>query len=390
MKLSKLSHKIRPSATLTLNTKAAKMKREGKNVIHLGGGEPKSVIPQSAADKAREMLDSRVVRYTPVAGAPEMKGAVIDYTKKYYGKSIAPGNIIVSSGAKQTLMVALQAMVDAGDEVIFPAPYWVSYPDMVKIAGGILKPVFPKNSDFQLTLEDISSQVTEKTKVILINSPNNPSGQIYREDFLKNLVRFAEEKGIFLISDEIYRELSFWESEAPNIFDFTKKGINESPILVVNGVSKQYAMTGFRIGWGVGAEELIAAMTRLQGHETSCPSSLSQAAAVGAIQGGDSDIEELKNSLKRKRDILVEGLSKIPEVKFNTPESTFYSFADFSYYEKDSHKLADYLIEEAEVVTVPGKEFGIDGYLRISFCGPENELREGLERIRKALLSFKG
>ncbi len=388
MNLSKLSNRIKPSATLALNTKAAKMKSKGKNVIHLGGGEPKSEIPEAAVAKAREMLETRVVRYTPVAGTPEMKKAVIDYTDKYYGKTVSGSNIIVSSGAKQTLMVALQAMLDPGDEVIFPAPYWVSYPDMVEIAGGVPVPVVPRSSDFQLTLDEITSRVTDKTKVILINSPNNPSGQIYKKEFLESLARFAVEKDLFLISDEIYRELAFSGVGVANLFNFVKDDINDLPLLVVNGVSKQYAMTGFRIGWGIGGAELISAMTRLQGHETSCPSSLSQIAAVGAIYGGDEDILALRKSLERKRDILVEGLKKIPGVKFNAPESTFYSFVDFSYYEKDSHKLADYLIEKAEVVTVPGKEFGIEGYLRISFCGAEDELREGLERIKKALENY--
>ncbi len=388
MNLSKLSNRIKPSATLALNTKAAKMKSEGKNVIHLGGGEPKSEIPEAAVAKAREMLETRVVRYTPVAGTPEMKKAVIDYTEKYYGKTVSGSNIIVSSGAKQTLMVALQAMLDPGDEVIFPAPYWVSYPDMVEIAGGVPVPVVPRSADFQLTLDEITSRVTDKTKVILINSPNNPSGQIYKKDFLESLVRFAEEKDLFLISDEIYRELTFFGNETPNLFDFVNKEINSSPLLIVNGISKQYAMTGFRIGWGIGGEELISAMTRLQGHETSCPSSLSQIAAVGAIYGGDEDIVALRKSLELKCNILVEGLNQIPDIKFNIPESTFYSFVDFSYYEKDSHKLADYLIEKAEVVTVPGKEFGIEGYLRISFCGGEDELREGLKRIKEALESY--
>ena len=388
MNLSKLSNRIKPSATLALNTKAAKMKSEGKKVIHLGGGEPKSYIPEAAANKAKEMIESRVVRYTPVAGTGEMKNAVIEYTKKFYCRSVQSSNIIVSSGAKQTLMVALQAMLDPGDEVIFPAPYWVSYPDMVEIAGGVAVPVAPRSADFQLTLDEVTSHVTEKTKVILINSPNNPSGQIYKKEFLESLVQFAVENDLFLISDEIYRELAFSGVSAANLFDFVKDDINDLPLLIVNGVSKQYAMTGFRIGWGIGPEELIAAMTRLQGHETSCPSSLSQAASVGAINGGDEDIVALRKSLERKRDILVEGLNQIPGIKFNIPESTFYSFVDFSYYEKDSHKLADYLIDKAEVVTVPGKEFGIEGYLRISFCGGEDELSEGLERIKKALESY--
>jgi aspartate aminotransferase len=388
MRLSKLSESIKPSPTLTLNTKAAKMKREGKDVIHLGGGEPKSLVPEAAVEKAIKMLETRVVRYTPVAGTPEMKKAVIYYTDKYYDKKINAENIIVSSGAKQTLMVALQAVLDPGDEVIFPAPYWVSYPDMVKLAFGKPVPVKPKSSDFQITLDEIKENLSERTKVILLNSPNNPSGKVYSEEFIKSVVEFCEENDLLLIMDEIYRELIFSESMHSNTFNYSNPDIDNSNVLVVNGVSKQYAMTGFRIGWGVGAKNLISAMTKIQGHQTSCSSSLSQTAAVGAIYNGDKDIELLRKSLERKRDILVEELSKIKNVKLNVPHSTFYSLVDFSSYEKDSHKLAEYLIENAGVITVPGKDFGIDGHLRISFCGPEDELIEGIRIIGKALENY--
>ncbi len=389
MKLSKLANKVKQSATLALNTKAAKMKAEGKKVIHLGGGEPKSLIPQSAEAEAVAMLKSRVVRYTPVAGTPELRNAVVDYTQKHYGKKVNRENVIISSGAKQTIMVAMQAILDSGDEVIFPAPYWVSYPDMVTIAGGVPVPVVPSNNRFQVTLDEIRAKVTHKTRIILINSPNNPSGQIYSKEFLESLVRFCEDNEILLISDELYRELTFSGSKVYSLFDFLQKDFNESSLLVINGVSKQYAMTGFRIGWGIGPSELISAMIKIQGHETSCPSSLSQKAAVGAIRSGAADITELRKSLEVKRNLLVKGLDEIDGVKFNVPQSTFYSFVDFSRYEKDSEKLAEYLIEKAEVVTVPGKEFGMDGFLRISFCGPEDELVEGLKRIGKAVKEYK-
>jgi aspartate aminotransferase len=388
MILSKLSESIKPSPTLTLNTKAAKMKQEGKNVIHLGGGEPKSFVPEAAIERAINMLKTRVVRYTPVAGTPEMKKAVIYYTEKYYDKKVTAENVIVSSGAKQTLMVALQAVLDPGDEVIFPAPYWVSYPDMVKLAYGNPVAVKPESPDFQITLDEIKKNLSQRTKVILLNSPNNPSGKVYSEEFLKSVTEFCEENDLLLIMDEIYRELIFSESKHGNTFNYSNPDIDSSNVLVVNGISKQYAMTGFRIGWGIGAKKLISAMTKIQGHQTSCSSSLSQTAAVGAIYNGDKDIELLRESLERKRDILVKELSKIKNVKLNVPHSTFYSLVDFSAYEKDSHKLAEYLIEKAEVVTVPGKDFGIDGHLRISFCGPEDELIEGLRRIGKALENY--
>ena len=385
MKLGKFSYEIKPSPTLALNSKAVELKRAGKNVIHLGGGEPKWYAPETAIKKAMEMLETRVVRYTPVSGIPELKDAIVDYTFKYYGKKVEGKNIIVSSGAKQALMVALLAILNPGEEVIFPAPFWVSYPDMVKLANGTPVPVLPNSSDLQITFDEIKNKVTEKTKAILVNTPNNPSGVVYEAAEIEKLVKFCEENEIFLIMDDIYRELIYDGLKSPNGFEFSKADINSSYVISINGVSKQYAMTGFRIGWAVGAEEVISAMTRIQGHQTSCPSAVSQVAALGALQGGEKEAEELRRSLVKKRDILTKEIAKIEKARLIFPHATFYSFVDFSAYEKDSHKLAQFLIENAEVVTIPGKDFGIDGHLRISFCGSEEELIEGISRINEAL-----
>ena len=385
MKLGKFSYEIKPSPTLALNSKAAELKRAGKNVIHLGGGEPKWFAPEEAIKKAMELLETRVVRYTPVSGIPELKDAIVDYTLKYYGKKVQRENVIVSSGAKQALMVALLAILNQGDEVIFPAPFWVSYPDMVKLANGTPVPVIPSSPDLQITFDEIKNKVTDKTKAILINSPNNPSGVVYTNELIEKLATFCEEREIFLILDDIYRELIYDGLKSPNGFEFANSNINSSYVISVNGVSKQYAMTGFRIGWAVGAEEIISAMTRIQGHQTSCPSAVSQVAALGALQGGEKEAEELRQSLVKKRDILAEEIAKIEKARLIFPHATFYSFVDFSAYEKDSHKLAQFLIEKAEVVTIPGKDFGIDGHLRISFCGSEEELIEGISRINEAL-----
>ncbi len=388
MRLGNFSKEIKPSPTLALNAKAAELLKEGKKIIHLGGGEPKWFAPESAIEKAEELLRTRVVRYTPVSGTPELKDAIANYTEKYYGKSIERENVIVSSGAKQALMVALLAVLNPGEEVIFPAPYWVSYPDMVKLANGRPVPVKPANDNLQITYDEIINNVTTKTKVILINSPNNPSGIVYDKELIKRLVKFSEEREIFLIIDDIYRELVFDGLKSPNVFEFTEKEIDSSYVIVINGVSKQYAMTGFRIGWAIGAREVVSAMTRIQGHQTSCPSAVSQAAAVGALEGGEKDAEELRISLEKKRDVFVREMRKIEGVKVIVPHATFYGFADFSFYEKDSHKLAQYLIEKAEVVTIPGKDFGTEGFLRISFCGSEEDLIEGIARIKGALLSY--
>ncbi len=385
MKLGKFAKEIKPSPTLALNAKANELKKEGKNIIHLGGGEPEWFVPQKAIDMAKELLDTRVVRYTPVSGIPELKDAIITYTEKFYSKKVNRENVIVSSGAKQSLMVALLSILDYGDEVIFPAPYWVSYPDMVKLANGNPVIVNPKSDNLQITFDEVISKVTPKTKAILLNSPNNPSGILYEESIIESLVNFAEENEIFLILDDIYRELIFDGLKSPNGFNYANEDINSSYLISINGVSKQFAMTGFRIGWAIGAKEVISSMTRIQGHQTSCPSSVSQYAALGALTEGYEETENLRKSLIKKRDILIREISKIEKARLVKPHGTFYSFVDFSAYEKDSRKLAAYLLETAEVVTIPGIDFGLDGYLRISFCGEENKLIEGIARINKAL-----
>ncbi len=385
MKLGKFAKEIKPSPTLALNAKANELKKEGKNIIHLGGGEPEWFVPQKAIDMAKELLDTRVVRYTPVSGIPELKDAIITYTEKFYSKKVNRENVIVSSGAKQSLMVALLSILDYGDEVIFPAPYWVSYPDMVKLANGNPVIVNPKSDNLQITFDEVISKVTPKTKAILLNSPNNPSGILYEKSIIESLVNFAEENEIFLILDDIYRELIFDGLKSPNGFNYANEDINSSYLISINGVSKQFAMTGFRIGWAIGAKEVISSMTRIQGHQTSCPSSVSQYAALGALTEGYEETENLRKSLIKKRDILIREISKIEKARLVKPHGTFYSFVDFSAYEKDSRKLAAYLLETAEVVTIPGIDFGLDGYLRISFCGEENKLIEGIARINKAL-----
>ncbi len=390
MRLGKFSKIIKPSPTLALNAKAAELKRAGKNVIHLGGGEPKWDAPLPAIEKAKDLLETRVIRYTPVSGIPELKKAIVNYTDKYYSKKIDPANVIVSSGAKQALMVALLAILEPGEEVVFPAPYWVSYPDMVTLANGKPVAVKPSAKNLQISFDEIINKVTPKTKAILINSPNNPSGIIYNEKLIASLVNYCEENEIFLILDDIYRELVYDGLTSPNGFNYAVSDLNKSYVIVINGVSKQYAMTGFRIGWAIAAEEVIASMTRIQGHQTSCPSVVSQVAAVGALENGAEEAEALRQSLVKKRDILVEEIKKIDNAELIFPNATFYSFVNFSYFETDSHKLAQFLIEKAEVVTIPGKDFGIDGHLRISFCGPENELIEGISRIKEALYKYRG
>lgn len=385
MKLSRIGQSLGESVTLKLNATAAAMLKAGEPVIHLGGGEPKSKAPISVIADVNKILQTREVRYSPAAGLPEMRDAVIKYTKDYYNIDIERKNTCVSSGAKQSLSAALQALVDPGDEVVFPAPYWVSYPDIVNICGGKSVAVYASDGSLYPTVEDMKNAISGKTKVIIINSPNNPSGVIYSEEFIKSMVEFCEKNDIYLIMDDIYHRLIFDNYERISCYEFSTKNINESNIIVINGVSKQYAMTGFRIGWAVANPAIIEAITNIQAHLTSGPNVLMQKAAIGAIYGPQDGVTELAHQLELNRNVLVEEINKIPNVKLSIPHGTFYSFVDFSAYEKDSVKLALDILDKVKVVTVPGVSFGMDGYLRISYCNSEKDIREGIQRIKKAL-----
>ncbi len=385
MSLSQIARSIKASPTLALNEKAAILREKGDPVIHLGGGEPKSRAPMDALLAAVNSLNSGEIRYAPADGTPEIKKAIIRYTEEYYHRKVNPENVIASSGAKQAIMVALQAILNPQEEVIFPAPYWVSYPDMAKLCGAIPVAALPEDGTFYPRLKDIEQRVGSYTKAVIINSPNNPSGAYYSQEFIADIVDFCERKGIYLIMDDIYHRLLFDGKKPYSAYDFTKKSVEESKLLIVNGVSKQYAMTGFRIGWAVGNKKLIEAMANIQGHQTSGPSVLLQKAAVGALNGIQSSVESLRVTLENNRNVLVELLQSFSGVKVHIPDGTFYLFADFSAYEKDSQKLSNYLIDKVMVLTVPGKEFGMDGYLRISYCGTIKDITDGIERMKWAL-----
>lgn len=385
MSISLIARSIGESATLRLNETFAILKAKGEPVIHLGGGEPKSKAPLDAITAIAAHLNSGEVRYAPVDGSVDMKKAIIRYTMENYGRKVEPENIIASSGAKQALMVALQAILDPKDEVIFPVPYWVSYTEMVKLCGAIPVPVTPEDGTFTPRLKDIEQSYSSYTKAIIINSPNNPSGAVYPESFIRDVVRFAEEKGLYLIMDDIYQKLVFGGLKLPNPYDYATDFSENSKLIVINGVSKAYAMTGFRIGWAVANKNLIRVMTNIQGHQTSGTSILLQKAAIGAINGVQSSIESLRTTLENNRNVLVQRIKAFAGLHLIEPQGTFYSFVDFRAYEKDSTKLSNFLLEKVRVLTVPGVEFGMEGFLRISFCGSIKEITEGIDRIKWAL-----
>jgi aspartate aminotransferase len=383
--ISQLARSICESPTLKLNETAAILRDKGEPVIHLGGGEPKTKAPVDALINCTALLNTGEVRYTPPDGIPALKKAVIRYTEENYDKVVGTDNVIISSGAKQSIMVALYAILEPKDEVIFPAPYWVSYPEMVKLAGGVPVPVVPEDGSFRPTVQEIADAVGSNTKAIILNSPNNPSGVVYSEDFIAGVVELCEKRNIWLIMDDTYNRLIFDGRTPTNCYSYATTPIESSKLVVINCVSKMYAMTGFRIGWAVGNEVLINAMSNIQSQQTSGPAAPSQWAAVGALNGVQSSIQSLRMTLENNRNIMLERLKAFEGVKVGKPGGTFYCFPDFSAYEKSSQKLANLLLEKVRVVTVPGKEFGFEGHLRLSYCGTIKEITEGIERIKWAL-----
>jgi aspartate aminotransferase len=385
MSFSIIGKSIAESVTLKLNETAAILRAKGEPVIHLGIGEPKSKAPLDAILAAASLLNSGEVRYTPADGIPALKQAIIRYTVDMYGRLVTPENVIASGGAKQAIMVALQAILNPQDEVIFPAPYWVSYPEMVKLCGAVPVPVHPEDGSFYPRLQDIEQVVGPYTKAIIINSPNNPTGVVYSEEFIAEIVGFCQKRGIYLIMDDIYHRLIFHGKKPVNCYKFLKGSIEDSKIILINGVSKQYAMTGFRIGWAVANRKLIEVMTNIQSHQTSGPSVILQVAAAGAINGIQSCIDSLCTTLENNTKVMMEQLRAFTGVKITEPDGTFYCFADFSAYEKNSTKLAYLLLDKVRVITVPGIEFGLEGYLRLSTCGSIKDITQGIERIKWAI-----
>jgi aspartate aminotransferase len=385
MSLSQIAKTISASPTLKLNEKAAILREKGDPVIHLGGGEPKSKVPMDAIIATAAHLNTAEIRYAPADGIPALKKAIIRYTDEFYNRKVNVENVIASGGAKQAIMVALQAILNPQEEVLYPAPYWVSYPEMAKLCGAIGVPVYPEDGTFYPRIRDIELKVGPYTKAVIINSPNNPSGAMYSEEFYADVVEFCERRDLWLIMDDIYHRLLFDGKKPINCYNYAKNLTENSKLIVINGVSKQYAMTGFRIGWAVGNKKVIEAMANIQGHQTSGPSVLLQKAAVGALNGIQSGVESLRVTLENNRNVMIDLLKSFNGVNVTKPDGTFYCFADFSNYQKNSNKLSEFLIDKVMVLTVPGAEFGLEGYLRLSYCGTIKEIQEGIERMKWAL-----
>jgi aspartate aminotransferase len=383
--ISHLARSIAESPTLRLNEEARLLRERGEPVIHLGIGEPKNKAPLSAILGSAAKLLSGDVKYTPTDGLPSLKKAILRYTEDNYDRMVAPENVIVTEGAKQAIFNILYAVCNPQDEVILLAPYWVSYPEMVRMVQAIPVIVTPEDGSFVPRFEEVERAVSSSTRAILLNSPNNPSGALFPEELISALVALCEKRGIWLVCDDLYHKLVFDGKVAVPAWRHTAADLESSKVVVVNGVSKVYGMTGFRIGWVVAGRELVRVLTNIQAQTTSCVPAICQAAAEGALTGLQSTVESLRLTIQNNRDVLLQELRSFQGVRVRKPEGTFYALPDLKVCRMGSEEMAEVLLRKAMVVTVPGVEFGMEGHLRLSVSGSVKEITEGVERMKWAL-----
>ena len=391
--ISDKSKQVAPSSTLALTAKINAMVADGLDVVKFGAGEPDFDTPDHIKSAAIDALNQGFTKYTPVAGITELREAIVDKFERDNGLSYEANQVIVSCGAKHTIYNILQAICNPGDEVIFAAPYWVSYIEMVKLADAtpIVINTTP-DQNFALTPDQIKSAVTEKTKAIIIGSPSNPTGTTYSTESLQMIAELAVEHQFYLISDEIYEALLYDGAKHRSLASFGDAV--KSLTFVVNGVSKAYSMTGWRIGYTAGPEDAIKAMSKIQSHSTSNPTSIAQKAALAAITGSQEPVVEMVKAFQKRRDLICQRLDDIDGVEYVRPQGAFYIFPDFSpHYGRtinghsinSSQELATYFLDEVKVGAVPGDGFGADNHMRFSFATSEIEINRGLDRIQKAL-----
>lgn len=385
MSISQLARSIAESPTLRLNEEARLLREKGLPVTHLGGGEPKNKTPISAILSSAAKLTNADIKYVPTDGIPSLKKAIIRYTEENYERMVQPENVIVSSGAKQSVYNVLFSILNPQDEVIVLAPYWVSYPEMIRMVYAVPVVVTPEDGRYLPRMADIEQAVSPATRAIIVNSPNNPSGLVYPEDLVAEIVRFCERKSIYLIMDDIYHKLVFDGKKAVSAYKSASKDLESSKLVIINGVSKLYGMTGFRIGWAIAKRKLVEVMNNVQAQTTSCTSPITQAAAEGALTGLQSIVEGLRLTIENNRNVMMQELQSFTGVKVAKPDGTFYCFPDFRAHSNKSVELSDFLLKKALVVTVPGREFGMEGHLRLSYCGSVKDITEGVARMKWAL-----
>ena len=393
MKLSKLAKTLKPSATLAITAKAKDLKSQGIDIIGFGAGEPDFDTPENIKSSAKISIDEGFTKYTAASGIIELKEAIRERIQSDYGINYQNNEILVGSGAKHVLYNLFNVLVDNGDEVLIPSPYWVSYPEQVKICGGI--PVILETSQetgFKITKEQIESKCSNKTKILVLNFPSNPTGSTYNREELMQIAKVAQEKDLIVISDEIYDKIVYSGIKHVS-FPELSNDAKERTILV-NGVSKTYSMTGWRIGYAAGNPKVISAMSNLSGQSTSNPTSISQKAAIEAFSGTQEKVKEMLAEFETRKNYISSYLNEIKDIKCFVPDGAFYVFPNISAYfgKKYNNKVitnslefTDFLLDVAKVAVVPGVEFGSDSHIRISYATSMSDIKQGLERIKESL-----
>ena len=385
--LSNRALSINPSSTLAITSRAKQMKKDGIDVVPFAAGEPDFDTPDNIKKAAIEAINSGFTKYTPSSGIPELKKAICEKFKKDNHLDYELENIMVSTGAKQCLYNIIQVLINPGDEVLIPSPYWVSYPEMVKLAEG--KCIFLPTVNFKINQKILEAAITDKTKALILNSPANPTGVVYDKQELKMIADICKKHSIYVISDEIY-ELLIYEKKHISIASFDQD--IKKLTIVVNGVSKTYAMTGWRIGYCAGQKEIIKAASSIQDHSTSNPNSIAQKAALEALTGPQDAIKKMKQAYQKRRDYMMQRLQKIKGIKVPLPDGAFYVFADVSQLYNpnipNSVEFCRRLLEKNHVATIPGGAFGDDRYIRLSYATNEDNIKKGLDRIEAFVKTF--
>jgi aspartate aminotransferase len=389
--LSKKAKGISKSLTLDITAKAKKMRADGIDVIGFGAGEPDFNTPQNIVDAAIKAIQDGMTKYTATSGIIELKKAIIQKFKLENKLSYEPAQIIVSTGAKQCLANVFEAILNPGDEVLIGIPYWVSYPELVKLADG--KPIYietEESNKFKLTIENLNKAITSKSKALVLNSPNNPTGTVYTIEELTEIADFAKANDLIIISDEIYEKLLYGANEHISIASLSEDSYRRT--IVINGVSKAYAMTGWRIGYAAGSTEIISLMTNIQSHTTSNPNSIAQYASVEALNGKQEDMKKMIEQFKLRRDYMVETINSLNNLSCISPEGAFYVMVNISNVLNksvngkvisNSIQFSDLLLEVEKVAVIPGIAFGVDNFIRISYATSMENIKNGLNRIAR-------
>jgi len=396
LQISDRINRLSESQTILMNQKSKELQDKGVDVVNLTLGEPDFNTPVHIKDAAKEAINNNFTKYPPVPGYPSLKKAICDKLKRDNGLDYDPAQIVVSNGAKHSLANVLQCVINAGDEVIVPAPYWVSYIDLIKLSEGT--PVIIESSvdtDFKITPEQLDKAITPKTRAVMFNSPSNPSGSVYTKDEVRALAEVLKSHPqIVVISDEIYEKINYMGGHA----GFAEVDFLKDQTVLINGVSKAYAMTGWRMGYIAAPLNIAKATNKLQGQFTSGVCAIAQKAAEAAIGGDQECVEEMRQAFLKRRDMVLDMVSDIPGFKVSKPEGAFYIFPDLSYYFGKSYNgkvmegsgdLCLYLLEVGHVASVPGVAFGDDRCIRFSYAASEEQLRKAFDRIRKALAELK-